>query len=292
MQTRVTYRRWMGVAALAILVPSLMWAIWHWSSTPRLPAPRPAPATPGQAADLDGDGRPDLVQLDAQGLRVISSTGERLLAFEAAVTGPVQIVPLGGPHPVLFAQTGPGEYAAFAFHPARGLLQAIPWPGGRMREHGAITAEGVWHEAPIRPSSRPYVSQLRLEKSRLVSLKREPVLFTEPRPTPAEALAAAVEAAALGLKAEIPLHFSTAGTGQLFYTQWNGKVPPGTVQVVEPDDVNAGAENGHLIPVTIWVTGEKQVVVLSGEARFSPAPRGYQIREVRLKMDERSPLRL
>lgn len=105
-----------------------------------------------------------------------------------------------------------------------------------------------------------------------------------PRATPAEALAAAVEAAALGRPEELYVHFVQRSAAGAFYEAWRGQIPPGgTVLVALADQVNAGAENGHAVPVTVWISDPAGPVFgLQGQAQFAPARGGVQIKDAEL----------
>jgi hypothetical protein len=98
---------------------------------------------------------------------------------------------------------------------------------------------------------------------------------------PSAALVQAVEAAAAGVK---PLGvFAAPDLAESFFAQWEGRLPEqGQVTVALADQVDAGAENGHTVPVTVWVAGVHVVTGLKGEAAFVPAGEGWQIRHLAL----------
>jgi hypothetical protein len=105
-----------------------------------------------------------------------------------------------------------------------------------------------------------------------------------PRPaaTPAGALASAVQMAAERRRDGVDLYFADAGTAGRFFDQWATRLPRGTVRVARADEVNAGGENGHRIPVEVWLEGAR-VVGLRGEAQFVMGPQGARIAHLELQ---------
>ncbi|HYF77278.1 MAG TPA: hypothetical protein VD973_09110 [Symbiobacteriaceae bacterium] len=265
------------------------------SLTLRMLAGPPAAAPEGErsgfgaAPDLDGDDRPDHIDLTSTGLTVTSGAGGKLLDFDGTLLPGHRVAQLGGEYPVLFVPTAPDEWAAFSYSPGHGLLEMLPWPDGRMRGYGELTPAGGLRQAVVGfggggAGLRSRLVLLTLEQHRLeaVSAAFEPL--REPRPTPAEALAAAVEAAALGLEAELSVHFPDPEEARSFNASLRGKLPRGgAVRVAQADEVDAGAEHGHRVPVTVWVSGENAVAGLQGEAEFASAPGGVQIRRIALE---------
>jgi|GEM_PF-5556539 len=258
-------------------------------------APPPTAATGGKPAgtsaaadtagpDLDADGKADAIRAGSGGLYVSTPKGNNLLVFETPVQPEVQVIDLGGGYPVLFAQTAGGENVAFAFAPGKGLMQALTWPDGGQRGLGAITADGKLRQAVAGSSGTRFrLTRLYLDKLQLKDggVSHEPL--AEPRDRPSAALAAAVEAVSLSLTAEMPVHFTSATGGEAFYARWHGKLPPGSVQVERADDVDAGAENGHTVPVILWVAGPTGAACLKGTATFEAGDGKVVIRQASLE---------
>ncbi len=97
-------------------------------------------------------------------------------------------------------------------------------------------------------------------------------VVSEPLPTrPSQALVQMVEAAALGQASP-------------FLKELAGQLPAGAVLVAGADEVDAGAEAGHTVPVSVWVSGPERVAGLVGTARFEAAGGGFRVRELDLKL--------
>lgn len=234
--------------------------------------------------DVDGDHRPDYVRADGVGVDVIAATGIRLLAFETPVLQGYQLMHLGGEYPALFVQTAPLEWAAFTYDPGIGMMRMIAWPDGRQRGYGHLTPDGALEQTVVGSGgARPLLSQYRLEGAHLqvAATAYQPLL--KQRATPSEALAAAVEAVAYGLKDEVKVHFADPAQAEAFYSHLKRAVPAGAVLVAQADEVNAGAEHGHRVPVKVWVSTHATVVGLEGEAEFTVAGGGARIRSVALR---------
>lgn len=290
--------RHFAVLATAVLTVGALLAL---SLTLRLlggpPAAAPEAGRSGfdLAPDLNGDERPDHIDLTSTSLTVTSGTGGKLLRYEGTVLPDYRVVPLGGEHPVLFVATAPEEWAAFTFNPGLGLLEMLPWPDGRMRGYGELTPAAGLRQTVAGfgggAGLRTRLMVLTLDQGRLeeVSTAFEPL--REARSTPAGALAAAVEAAALGLEEELSVHFPDPEEARSFQASLRGKLPRGgAVRVAREDEVNAGAEHGHRVPVVVWVSGANAVAGFHGEAEFASSPGGVQIRRIalapiRLKVD-------
>lgn len=276
-----------GTALAAVVSVGAAWAIRPRSA----PVPDPAAMDPGpaqvafvQGSDLDGDGRADGVQWTETGLLVTDGSGSTLLRYEGPIVSkPITARP-GGDTPVLFAETAKGEYAAFAFNPGKGVLQAMVWPDGRMRGYGELSADGSLKETMVGSTVRVRSVELRADRLRLIAgrIRYEP--RTTPGSTPSEALTAAIEAAALDLASEMALHFEKPESGEAFLSAWKGKLPVGTVRVAHADEVNAGGEFGHVVPVSVWIAGATEVAGLRGEASFTPASGGFRVRALRLDL--------
>lgn len=237
----------------------------------------------GAGPDFDNDGRPDRVAVSTDGVTVTSAAGGQLLVYKGTVLPGHQVLRLGGEYPVLFVQTARGEYAGFAYDPGKGLLQVLTWPGGGQRGYGELTASGALRQPVVGASVRTREVALALDKLRLTEAGVVWSPYSAPRATPADALAAAVESVVLGLEQELKVHFPDADVARSFWMQWNGKLPAGgVVRVAQADDVNAGAEHGHLVPVTVWVSGKAAVAGLKGQAEFASAPGGVVIRRLSL----------
>ena len=238
------------------------------------------------APDLDGDGKPDAVHHGSEGLQVVGGNHTPLLDFPTPVLS-YTVARLGGEYPVLFAQTATDEYAAFAFAPGRGLLQILTWPDGQLRGHGALTPDGELvrtvatggrtHEERVKLQLR----QLALETAPSASTPAAALKPPSARSRPSAALAAAVQAVAAG---QAPAPFASAGGAEEFRRQWQGALPrDGKALVAQADDVDAGAENGHTVPVVVWVAGDLGVTGLQGSAAFEPGAGGaWQVRQADL----------
>ncbi|HYF94703.1 MAG TPA: hypothetical protein VD969_21020 [Symbiobacteriaceae bacterium] len=278
-------RHFAGLAGAVLTVGSLLALSIFLRG--RVPAPAPSPEVNQPAfrsgSDLNGDGQPESIRLQPDRLIVMSPGGSQLLDYAGTLLPGYQIVRLGGEYPVLLVRTGDGEYAGFAFDPGAGLLQMVAWPGGQMRGYGELTADGGLRRTVVGSGVRRQVTRLALNHLRLEDAGTSSEPLQSARPTPAEALAAAVETAVLGLEQELSVHFPDAAVAREFYARWHGKLPPdGTVRVARTDEVNAGAEHGHRVPVTIWVSGQGAVAGLSGDAEFVSSPEGVQIRRIRV----------
>lgn len=245
--------------------------------------PEPARLAFGSSPDLNGDSRPDSIRRNGDTLTVTAGQGDDLLRFEAPGLLDYQVARLEGEYPVLFIQTAPGEWAAFTYSPGAGLLQAVTWPDGAMRGYGGLTEDGALSQAVVGSGLRTRVVRMRLSRFQLENVETVWRPISEARRTPADALAAAVEAAALGLKAEMAVHFPDPAQAAAFYAKWHGTLPPGRALVAMADEVDAGAIHGHKVPVTVWVAGETGVAGIRGEAEFASGPGGVQIMQANLE---------
>jgi hypothetical protein len=239
--------------------------------------PEPASLAFSNGPDLNGDGRPDSVHFTGDTFTVTAGGGGDLLRFEAPGTPDYRVARLGGEYPVLFVATARGEYAAFAYAPGKGTLEAVTWPDGRTRGYGELTADGALSQAVVGSGMRTRIARMQLNQLHLEPVETVWRPLTEARQTPSDALAAAVEAAALGLKDEMAVHFPDQAVAAAFYQKWHGTLPPGRALVALADQVDGGAEHGHLVPVTVWVAGETGVAGLRGAAEFASGPAGVQI---------------
>jgi hypothetical protein len=281
-------KQWIEATGIILVaVFSVMMALAF--SPPRQPKAAAMPEDPGPASvafqqnpDLDGDGRADTIQTGEDGIKVTSGAGRTLLWTQTAALGKIQVATLGGSYPVLFAKTASGEYAAFTFDPAQQSLQLMRWPDGRMRGVGELTSEGALRQAVVSSTTaRQRVLFLQAAQGRLMALRTTYEPLTTGRRTPAEALATAVEAVGLGLKSEMGLYFATDALGSAFFNTWHEKLPPGSVQVAQADQMNAGGESGHTVPFTVWVAGTTTMAALKGEARFRNQAGRVQIEEIK-----------
>lgn len=275
-----------GVAAAALL----------FGPKPGAPA-EPAPDLPKSAAvneqepasvafssgpDLNGDGRPDTLSVTGAGVRAIASGGGTLLDFGVPVLPETWLaIQLESTYPVLFVQTAQDEHAAFAFAPGEGVLKLLAWPDGGLRGYGELSADGSLKPPAGDGGHRPAI-HLRLDQDHLAYASAAFTPLRAVRPRPSQVLAAAVEAAATRLGEELQLHVSDPALADAFLKQWAGELPPGTARVANADDVDAGAENGHRVPVTVWVSDGMKVAGLEGEASFETAPAGYRIQSLRM----------
>lgn len=98
--------------------------------------------------------------------------------------------------------------------------------------------------------------------------------------SPSETLSLAVEAAAQGQSERVLRYFADPTAAQGFMSALGDRLPAGKALVARADQVDAGAGEGHAVPVTVWVDGPGAVTGLQGEARFSPTPEGHRIREL------------
>ncbi len=277
-------------AATSLVAAALTLFTWAVSPPPSEPDAAGLPDIPSRVAfmsgpDLDGDGWADTVRHGPGGLTVTAATGAVLLRLQSPVSGGVQVVNLGGEYPVLFAEVEPGEYAAFAFAPGTGLLQAVTWPDGQMRGHGELTPDGALHQRLAGGTVRRRTLLLALEKLRLRAVRTVTEPLTRAPARPSETLAAAVEAAALGLRSEMVVHFAEEADGMAFYRRWHGSLPAGTARVALAGDVDAGAVHGHQVPITVWVTGPDNVAGLRGEVAFVPPDPGSPARIRHLSLE-------
>lgn len=221
--------------------------------------------------DLDGDGKPEAVHYGSEGLQVVGGSHTPLLDFPEPVAA-YTVARLGGEYPVLFAKTAGDEYAAFAFAPGRGLLQILTWPDGQLRGHGQLTPEGELIRT-VTTGGAPHQERVKLQVRQLALEPAPAVPVDAPaRSGPSAALAAAVEAVAAG---RAPAPFADPGGAEQFRRLWQGALPAGgRALIAQADDVDAGAENGHTVPVVIWVAGEQGVGGLQGTASFAQDSHG------------------
>lgn len=104
------------------------------------------------------------------------------------------------------------------------------------------------------------------------------------RNRPAEVLAEAVSRLADGDKAGLERLFSGSAARERFAAALAGQLPPGAAaRVARADDLNAGAENGHRVPVEVWVDNGREVAGLSGEVAFVQDGGAFLISSVELK---------
>jgi hypothetical protein len=279
------------LAAVTVMAAVLATALVYGPGARPAPAP-PAAAVPGSeedasvafqsGPDLDGDGKPDAVHHGSEGLQVVGGNHTHLLDFPTPVVA-YTVVRLGGEYPVLFAKTAEDKYAAFAFAPGRGLLQILTWPDGQLRGHGELTPEGeIVRTVTAGGAPRQERVKLQLRQLALETAPAVPASAAAPTQGPSAALAAAVEAVAAG---RAPINFATPDGAEQFRRQWQGALPAdGHALVAQADDVDAGAENGHTVPVVIWVAGDQGVTGLKGTAAFAPGSGGaWQIRQADLQ---------
>lgn len=86
---------------------------------------------------------------------------------------------------------------------------------------------------------------------------------------PDEVLAAAVSRLAKGDEPGLQSLFADGAVRQRFAEAAGGLLPPGSAaRVARADDLNAGAENGHRVPVEVWAENGREVMGLSGEVAF------------------------
>jgi hypothetical protein len=254
---------------------------------PKLPTD-PAPVQKARPAqDLDGDGQVDQLIQSSNSLLVRTQKGETILRWDALPIRSVTAAHLGGNFPVLFAETGPDDYTAFSYRPGLGNMQVVAWPDGQMHGRGRLRPDGTLLEGATRAGERDRILTLTLDQAQLRVARVEQVPLTATQRTPSAELAAAVEAAMFGLATEMEVHFADAAVGRAFYDAWHGKLPLGRVRTAQADEVDAGAENGHLVPAAVWVAGDDQVASISGHVSFVAGPKGIQIRHI-----EMDPIRL
>jgi hypothetical protein len=254
---------------------------------PRVPGDQAPVQKARSVQDLDGDGHPDQLIQTSNSLLVRTQKGETILQWDALPIRPVTAAQLGGNFPVLFAETGPDDYTAFSYRPGLGNMQVVAWPDGQMSGHGRLRPDGTLLESATRAGERDRILTLTLDQAQLRVARVEQVPLTATQPTPSAELATAVEAAMFGLTAEMPIHFPDPAVGRAFYDAWHGKLPLGRVRTAQADEVDAGAEHGHLVPAAVWVAGADQVAGISGHVSFVAGPNGIQIRHI-----EMDPIRL
>jgi hypothetical protein len=98
---------------------------------------------------------------------------------------------------------------------------------------------------------------------------------------PSEALARAIERAARGVVPEP--YFVDPTEAARFLDRWRGRLVEGKALVAMADQFDAGAENGHAVPVTLWLDSGSRVMGLTGEAAFEPMPGGLRLRSLQLE---------
>ncbi|MFZ5815862.1 MAG: hypothetical protein ACOY93_11235 [Bacillota bacterium] len=103
-----------------------------------------------------------------------------------------------------------------------------------------------------------------------------------PPPTrPSDALARAVEQAARGT---LPTtYFADRAEAARFLDRWRGQLVEGRALVSTADQFDAGAAEGHTIPVTLWLDSGTRVMGLAGEVAFEPSPGGLRIGRLALR---------
>lgn len=98
---------------------------------------------------------------------------------------------------------------------------------------------------------------------------------------PSEALSRAVERVARGALPEP--YFLDQALAAKFLERWQGRLIEGRVRVAMADQFDAGAENGHRVPVSLWIDSDSRVMGLTGEATFEPTPGGLKLRQLHLE---------
>jgi len=78
-------------------------------------------------------------------------------------------------------------------------------------------------------------------------------------------------------------YFVDEPTAIHFLERWQGRLPEGKVLVAMADEVDAGAESGHPIPVRLYLDTGRRVVCLTGEVRFAKGRPGNRIEQLSLK---------
>lgn len=285
-----------GLAAAAGVIGAVLAAALVFGPRPQAPAPTPVPVpaseegTPGPASvafgqghDLDADGRSDAIALTDGGLEVTAAAGGRLLVLSQGTPVGYQVARLGGQFPVLFVEMARGEYRAYAYAPGTGLLQAVLWPDREPVWYGELQPGGRFVQAMVGENVRRRTVQLQLDKLQLDAAAPVYEPLTRPASSPSGALTALVEAVALGIQQELPVHWPDAQASGAFFARWQGRLPVGAVRVAEPDEVNAGGEHGHQVPVTVWLAGDGRVAGLRGEAQFAADAGGVHVRSLDLE---------
>jgi len=102
------------------------------------------------------------------------------------------------------------------------------------------------------------------------------------RATPSGTLAAVIANLTSDRADRIRDLFAAPASADAFVQQWQGQLPRGEVRVSLADQVDAGAEAGHVVPVEVWVAGPQDVAGLRGEARFVAMPGGPRIQDLKL----------
>lgn len=144
------------------------------------------------------------------------------------------------------------------------LLLLVGWVVGLMAGAGAAPAlNGLWTEVrPVQPTGADRVHPEQ----------------------PAEVLAEAVSRLAQGDRAGLASLFSDGAVRQRFVAAAAGHLPFGSVaRVSRADDLNAGAENGHRVPVEVWAENGLEVTGLAGEVSFAREGGAFRISSLELK---------
>lgn len=78
--------------------------------------------------------------------------------------------------------------------------------------------------------------------------------------------------------------FSDGAVRERFVAAATGQLPSGSVaRVSRADDLNAGAENGHRVPVEVWAENGREVSGLAGEVSFVQEDGLFRIASLELK---------
>lgn len=136
--------------------------------------------------------------------------------------------------------------------------------------------KGIWADVRLAEVAGP-------ERTAEVIGPEPPVAETVPE-RPAEILAAAVSALAGGGRADLGRLFGDRAVLERFRSTVAHGLPSGGVaRVARSDDLNAGAENGHRVPVEIWVENGLEAAALAGEISFTRDGGGFRISAVQLE---------
>lgn len=128
----------------------------------------------------------------------------------------------------------------------------------------------------IQPPNGSQMGQAGLQQPTLMGL-RSPSPDTS---RPSEAVIRTVELVARG---SMPSHyFAAPQAADQFQERWQGGLIEGKVLMAQADEFDAGAENGHRVPVQLWLDSGSRVMGLAGQAAFEPGKGGLKIRELQL----------
>lgn len=100
---------------------------------------------------------------------------------------------------------------------------------------------------------------------------------------PSQVLARAISELAVGDRDRFRTRFSRPDEAERILADLTGlKLPAGPVNVAMADDLDAGAENGHRVPVTIWIDGAETTAGLRGEVSFQSEAGHFKLARLRL----------